>query len=248
MRALWSRQGGKSLLRNIIVKLFPPHDKYDTYVEPFVGAGWVFLNQKTDKEVINDLDPDMFHLWKDIQNISQSDADKMIFTMDKNKFVRFRDHGNGSTPAGRLYRNLYLSFMSFSGQRQQPNPQVVGDHNSWKKRLGEFQERLKRVVVLNQDYKSVIHKYDSPRTLFYLDPPYHELDGKSYSNKEIDYLELARLMATMKGYAVLSINDHPDIRNLFRGFRIKRVSVRYTSGQTGVARKELVVMNWSKEK
>ena len=134
--------------------------------------------------------------------------------------------------------------MSFSGQRQQPNSLVLGEKNSWKKRLDELQDRLKGVVVLNQDYQSVIHKYDSPKMLFYLDPPYHELDGKSYSNKEIDYVGLAHLMATMKGYAVLSINDHPDIRNLFKGFRIKRVSVRYTSGKTGVGRKELIVMNY----
>ena len=41
--------------------------------------------------------------------------------------------------------------------------------------LPAVHERLRRVLVLNQDALDVIQSEDGPRTLFYLDPPYlHE--------------------------------------------------------------------------
>ena len=46
------RWGGKHYSRNKILSYIP--DNYDTYVEPFVGGGSVYLNlEKNGKEIIN---------------------------------------------------------------------------------------------------------------------------------------------------------------------------------------------------
>lgn len=55
-----------------------------------------------------------------------------------------------------------------------------------------------------------------------------------------------QIMVESKGKVMLSINDHPDIRELFKDFRITQLELAYTVGRnkTGKASGELVVCNW----
>jgi DNA adenine methylase len=75
--------------------------------------------------------------------------------------------------------------------------------------LPEVHDRLKRVVILNQDALEVIRKQDGPKTLFYLDPPYlHE----TRSAKEVylhemsrqDHWNLCNYLARIMGKFILS--------------------------------------------
>ena len=49
-----------------------------------------------------------------------------------------------------------------------------------------------------------------------------------------------------KGKIMLSINDHPDIRNLFKDFRIAQFELAYSIGRskTGKTSGELAICNW----
>ncbi|NVN92698.1 MAG: hypothetical protein HXX11_19175 [Desulfuromonadales bacterium] len=49
-------------------------------------------------------------------------------------------------------------------------------------------------------------------------------------------------MSTMKGSAILTINDHPAMRKTFKGFRMESVDINYTIGGagTGKSRRELI--------
>jgi DNA adenine methylase len=44
------------------------------------------------------------------------------------------------------------------------------------------------------------------------------------------YEEMAAVMRTMQGKAVVSLNDHPDIRRAFARFHIETTDIRYTVG------------------
>lgn len=58
--------GNKSKhLRHIL-----PHipNKYNTYIEPFIGSGALFLRLKPDKWIINDLNKDLINVWYNIEN------------------------------------------------------------------------------------------------------------------------------------------------------------------------------------
>ncbi|MCQ9876941.1 hypothetical protein [Pseudomonas aeruginosa] len=56
---------------------------------------------------------------------------------------------------------------------------------------------------------------------------------------------MAELAQTIKGRMVISINDHPQIREAFAGLRLKVVPFRHTvSGQGGKAVNELIYFNW----
>ena len=50
----------------------------------------------------------------------------------------------------------------------------------------------------------------------------------------------------MKGSSILTINDHPEMRKIFKGFKVQSVDINYTIGGAGKGgnRKELIYCNW----
>jgi len=66
MKSILNWIGGKSLLAEKIIEKFPEHK---CYVEPFVGAGWVFFKKEPSKvEVINDKNGDLVAMYRCVQN------------------------------------------------------------------------------------------------------------------------------------------------------------------------------------
>ena len=107
-------------------------------------------------------------------------------------------------------------------------------------------KRLQGVQVECLDWDVFIRRYDRPFTFFYIDPPYwgHENDyGKGIFSRG-DFGRMAELLRTLKGRFLLSINDRPEIRELFRGFHIEVVNTRYTSNARAARRvDELLISN-----
>lgn len=60
---------------------------------------------------------------------------------------------------------------------------------------------------------------------------------------------MAEIMRNMKGKAVLSMNDHPHIRECFAGFQFERLEINYTVGGGGkaVKRGELIIYSWDRD-
>lgn len=252
MKSFFGRQGGKTRSRDKIYKFFPPNGAYKVYVEPFVGAGSLFLGQKTDKEVINDIDKDIYNIWRDMKSVSKEQFDKLEFNGDENTFNKLLED-NTTDSLQRLYRNLYISFFSFASFRKyfdktKTKDSMRGNRDNIFNRFQEIHDRLKGVTILNKDYKNIIKKYDSDNTLFYLDPPYFQTNNKSYSNKNIDFEELAKILKDVNGYFVLSINNDPYIRKVFKDFNIHQLpSVRYTATmKVDTTGNELVITNFNK--
>ena len=64
-----------------------------------------------------------------------------------------------------------------------------------------------------------------------------------YSAKN-DFDELAKLLKRIKGKFIMSINDVPEIRCIFKAFYIKEVQTTYTTGlQPGKKANELLISN-----
>lgn len=98
----------------------------------------------------------------------------------------------------------------------------------------------------NEPWDRCFNRYDRGHTFFYADPPYLGTAGYDQSFDWEQYELLAKVMAESKGKVMLSINDQPDIRELFKDFRITQLELAYTIGRnkTGKASGELVVCNW----
>jgi DNA adenine methylase len=107
--------------------------------------------------------------------------------------------------------------------------------------------RLANTFVERLGWAACIERYDRPHTLFYLDPPYFETEGYGVPFPYTEYEKMADRLRSIKGRAIVSLNDHPAIREAFTGFHIETVDIRYTVGGSGdraAARKELIIFSW----
>ena len=87
--------------------------------------------------------------------------------------------------------------------------------------LPEIAQRLQRVQIENAPALEVVARYDTPRTLFYLDPPYvhgSRGDAAAYGHEmsDADHRDLAALLHGIEGRAVLSGYRGPPLRRAVR--------------------------------
>lgn len=108
--------------------------------------------------------------------------------------------------------------------------------------------RLKRVVIENQDYKVLIPSKDSPTAFFYCDPPYYETED--YYNADFtieDHEILKNLLDNLQGKFLLSYNDCEYIRNLYKDYHIvsvKRLDNMRQKYEPGSEFEEVLIANY----
>ncbi|WP_420496793.1 DNA adenine methylase [Szabonella alba] len=150
------------------------------------------------------------------------------------------------TDLERAARFLYLQRTAFGGKVSGRNFGVAIDRpgrfnlTTLEPMLEDLHSRLSGVIVECLDFGAFITRYDSPGTLFYLDPPYwgSESDyGKALFTRP-DFQRLADQLAGIKGRFLLSINDVPEIREIFAWAQIEEVKTSYTIGNKSGSRGE----------
>ncbi|NHZ67297.1 DNA adenine methylase, partial [Massilia sp. CCM 8694] len=72
--------------------------------------------------------------------------------------------------------------------------------------------RLSGAFIENMDWYKLMERYDRAHTFFYLDPPYWQTAGYGVEFGLQEYEKMAGIMRRLEGKAILSLNDHPDIR------------------------------------
>jgi len=96
--------------------------------------------------------------------------------------------------------------------------------------LEEIHSRLAGVAIECLAWREFISRSDAPGTLFYLDPPYwgSEEDYGAGVFTRADFVGLALHLSRISGKFILSVNDVPETRDVFRRFSIESVATRYT--------------------
>ena len=250
--AAW--QGGKKALhRKIIEKIERiPHS---TYVEPFVGMGGVFLRRpwRPKLEVANDLNGEIINLFRILQRHYPQLMDVMRYQLaSRREFERLRNTDPSTlTDLERAARFLYLQRLAFGGQVNgvfgvSPGTAARFSLSKIEPLLDAAHSRLEAVVFENLNWADVIRRYDTAETLFYLDPPYwggEDDYGKGMFARD-DFAAMAEQLASIKGTFILSINDRPEIREVFAAFVQEGVKLTYTISDKGATEaRELIILN-----
>lgn len=249
--------GGKVKLAPEIIKILEqtPHV---TYAECFVGMGGVFLrrNYKTKAEVINDFSRDVSNLFRILQRHYPQFMDVLKWQItSRAEFERLvQTDPDTLTDLERAARFLYLQRTCFGGKVAGRNFGVSAqsaarfDITKLTAILEDVHDRLSSVTIECLDYKVFIDKYDHAECLFYLDPPYFNCEDDYGKNmfEQSEFETMAARLKGIKGKFIMSINDTPEIREIFKDFHFSEVGLKYSvgGGANQVSAKELIIMNY----
>lgn len=230
--------GKRKLARRLIERIeCLPHV---TYAECFVGMGGVFFRRRFQPqvEVINDRSRDVANFFRVLQRHYQALMDEMKWRLSSRaEFERLQAvDPEGLTDLERAARFYYLQHLAFggkvAGRSFGTSVQHAGRFNILRlaSELQDIHERLSGVVIENLDFEDFIDRYDSPDTLFYLDPPYwhSETDYGKGLFARTDFARMATALAHIKGNFLLSLNDAPGVRETFGAFHFEEVRLNYS--------------------
>ncbi len=243
--------GGKNRLAKKIISILPEHT---TYVEPFAGGAQVLFHKPpSNVEVLNDLDFEVVNFFRVCQWHYEEFVRYLRFCLVSRKLHELHVKSDPATLTDiqRAGRFFYLQKNSWGGLilKQKFHYGVTQPSNYNPERIPEIIEqthkRLARVQIESLPYEQVLKKYDRPTTLFYLDPPYWRRKLYKFNFSDADFLTLVKHLATIKGRFILSLDDHPKVREIFQGFHIKQTDVVYTAKRTTNTRfAELLITNF----
>ncbi len=242
--------GGKRLLRKEIIKRFP-EDGFSRYIEVFGGAGWVLFEkqQGTELEIFNDIDGNLINLYRCIKyHCGELQRELGCSLISREEFFsgKAQLEAGGLTDIQRAARYFYLIKISFGADRKTFGTNRKNLINAIDY-LPEIRDRLKNVVIENRDFETLIHVYDREKALFYIDPPYHGTE-KYYEGgfSEEDHERLAKTLSEIRGRFLLSYNDDPYVRELYKDYHVEEISRNSSLTNKGTAGdfKELIIRNY----
>ena len=246
--------GGKRNLARRLVALIGsiPHD---TYAEVMVGMGGIFLrrDRRPRSEVINDWSEDVSTFFRILQRHYVAFMDMLRFQLTTRAGFERLIHTDPATLTDleRSARFLYLQRLAFGGRVSgrtfgvDPRSPARFDVTKLGPVLEALHERLAGVVIERLPWADFIARYDRPGTLFYLDPPYYDCEddyGPGMFGKA-DFELMADRLAGLQGRFILSLNDTPEVRQIFARFHLQAEETTYTVGGGSKAKSagELVI-------
>ncbi|GAP66251.1 hypothetical protein MBSD_n1555 [Mizugakiibacter sediminis] len=245
--------GAKTRLAPKLLPLFD--NQHTTYVEPFAGGGGMFFQRPEPSrvEVLNDINGELVNLYRVVQHHLDEFIRQFRWALTSRQVFLWEQQRvpESLTDIQRAARWYYLQRLAFggraTGQTFGTSPKAGPRLNLLRleEDLSAVHLRLAHVTIEHLDWRECIERYDRPETFFFLDPPYWKLAGYGVPFGWDQYEALAVAMRRLKGKALLTLNDHPDIRALFAGLRTTRLTTHYTvGGGRGQPRSELAIRSW----
>ena len=258
-RAFLKWAGGKYSLVEEINKRLP---KGSTLVEPFVGAGSVFLNTEFERYILSDINPDLINLYQTVKENPHRYLEDVsrLFNGEHNNRIQYMQHRaefNQSTDAyQRSILFLYLNRFGFNGLCRYNKKGIFNvPFGSYKKpyfpekEILAFSEKAQQAEFYCEDFRQTFKRVQHGH-IVYCDPPYVGLsktaDFTTYAKGGFDaesQAELAQLAedtAREKQTSVLLSNHSTHLtRRLYRGAQIEEIRVARNISRDGTSRKKV---------
>ena len=218
--------GGKFSHLDFILPNLPNDAEH--FCDVFGGSAAVIINREpAPVETYNDIDSELTNFFSVLRDSDTSDdliraigltpfsreelviactAEQGLSSLERARrfFVRARQTRTGlaqTSSEGRWAHCVLTSRAGMAGAVSRWLGSVEG--------LSEIVQRLLRMQIENVPALEAIERYDTPQTLFYLDPPYvHDSRGDStaYGTEmtDTDHIELAETLFDIKGRAAIS--------------------------------------------
>jgi DNA adenine methylase len=254
MNSFLAYMGGKSLLTKRIITKIPEHQ---CYCEVFAGAAWLLFRKEESKvEIINDINTNLVTLYRVVKlHLEEFIRYLKWILVARDEFDRFKiETPESLTDIQRAVRFYFLLKSGYAARLDNPTFNIATTSRPRlnllriEEELSAVHLRLSRVYVENRPFDSIISRFDKPDTFFYCDPPYYGCEdyyGKGIFSRD-DFQKLRDILSGIKGKFILSINDTPEIRKLYKGFKFEVVATSYSAGGADKKKKvnELLIMNY----
>lgn len=227
--------GGKWRIAPWIISHFPAHT---SYVEPFCGASSVLLRKKpAEIETINDKDGELINFFR----VLRTQPGELIRVIELTPYARqeYKLAYEPTDDALESARRYYVrSWFGRGGMRKEcggwrylvtdaRGGSVVDD---WRniEHLREVVERLEMVQIECDDAINVVKRFDTPQTLFYIDPPY-VLSSRSarwqkayrFEMTNEEHIQLAKVLNAVQGMVVISGYPSALYDELYQNWRLE---------------------------
>jgi len=245
--------GGKRRLAKQLLPMFPDHQ---CYVELFCGAAAMFFMKDPAKtEIVNDVNGDIVNLYRVIKYHLEEfykEFKRSLISREMYQWAKITPPET-LTDIQKAARFYYLQKLAFGGKVEgrsfgtAPSSPPRLNLLRMEEDISEAHLRLSRAYIERLDWQKCLTKYDREYTLFYADPPYWQTEGYGVEFELEQYQALAKHADTMKGKIIISLNDHPEMRQIFSKLNIQTTSLKYTVGgskSNAKTAKELIIRNW----
>lgn len=258
-RAFLKWAGGKYSLVEEIERHLPPARKL---VEPFVGAGSVFLNTDFEQYLLADINPDLINLYNIIKEQPEQYIrdSKALFTPEYNQkgaYLEIREAFNRTDDP--YTRSLYFLYMNRHGFNGLCRYNKKGGFNvpfgSYKKpyfpedEMYFFAEKAKRATFVCEGYQQTFSRARKG-SVIYCDPPYAPLSSTanftSYAGNGFSLDDQAALADAAERAAnerdipvLISNHDTTLTRRLYHGAELSVVKVKRTISRNGGSRNKV---------
>ena len=245
MRPFIKYVGGKSRLLPELTARMPA--KFGRYIEPFVGGGALFFQVQPQRATLSDINADLIELYRAVA----SDIDAVVRDLvvhkrrhDRDYYYKIRTAWNARSgrtlSSRRAAMFIYLNRTCFNGlyrvnaagafnvpMGRYDKPKIL-----FADELYAAHDVLKHAELRNVGYADAV--VDAERGDFvYFDPPYDPISATSsfagYTpggfgrDSQAALANVARELTSRGVHVMLSNNDTPLVRKLYKEFRIDRV-------------------------
>jgi DNA adenine methylase len=245
--------GGKRQLAKRLVGMIneTPHH---LYAEPFVGMGGIFFRRdhRAPVEAINDLNQDVATFFRVLQRHYEAFLDMLKWRLaSRADFERLMAMDPATlTDLERAARFLQLQRLAFGGKVSgrnfgvAPSQPARFDITKLVPLLEAAHERLAGVWVECLPWDQFLTRYDRPDTLFMLDPPYwgteHYYGRELFSRDQ--FALLAERLRGLQGRFIMTVNDVPELREMFAWASIETAELSYSVGvDNGKVAREIII-------
>lgn len=255
--------GGKFSHLDFILPHIPLDAKH--FCDVFGGSAAVLINRPpAPVETYNDIDSELVNFFTTLRD----DGEELIRAIgltpfSREELVRACEYEEGLSERERARRFFVRARQTRTGLAQRSSEGrwahcvltsragMAGAVSRWLGSvdgLAEITARLQRVQIENAPALEVIRRYDTPETVFYLDPPYvHSSRGdtSAYGAEMSDgeHAELAGVLSGIRGRAVLSGYRTPLYDRLFEDWRRVDAPVK-TANSVRQPRQESLWLNF----
>lgn len=243
--------GGKTQLAPFVIELMRGNDLFHgTYVEPFAGGAgiaWRLLFDNYVSEVwINDLDPLIHAFWTAVLDHTDALCDRIErteVTIEEWHRQRARLADPSAPMLDQAFATFFLNRTNRSGiikggvigglsqegdyllDCRFKKPDLLGRI----RRIALYREQIRLTKLDAEQFLSTSLKGLSKRSLVNIDPPYYSKGPGLYTSfyRHDDHVSLSRVVRKIKQPWMLTYDDAPQIREMYKGLPMATKSLNY---------------------